>query len=345
MSDLNNNFKKITYRAPSNIAFVKYWGKHGRQLPMNPSISMTLDKCYTETSVSFRYNEVCPGLKSFKFDGEENDQFAKRIKLFTESIYDVLPILKNIEFNVESSNSFPHSAGIASSASAMAALACCLIEIEDKHTPLSEDFLIKASTVARLGSGSASRSVYPNFAIWGKTKLDIGTDDFAIKAQDIHSNFNSLCDAIVIVSSAEKEVSSSVGHELMNSHLFKEVREFQANENFRQILGSMKSGDLELFGEILENEALTLHALMMTSYPSFILLRPDSLAIIEKIREFRAQKNVPLYFTIDAGPNIHMIYPEHSKDTVVSFINNELSHLSERIIFDNIGSGITRVNS
>ena len=333
---------KVSYRSPSNIAFVKYWGKHGRQLPMNPSISMTLDHCATEMSLSFSKSKST-GLQSFKFEGVENEKFATRIRKFTESITDIIPSLNNVSFSIESKNTFPHSAGIASSASAMSALACCLIEMESIMTGDRFD-KNKASLVSRLGSGSACRSIFPKYAIWGETKLGYGTNDYAIEAQDIHQDFSELKDAIVIVSSDEKEVSSSVGHELMNTHLFKEVREFQAHENMRQIMSAMKNGDFESFGDVLENEALTLHAMMMTSYPSFILLRPNSIAVIESVKQFRKETGLPLYFTIDAGPNIHLIYPKSIELKVESFISESLSALSEKIIFDRIGDGASKLN-
>ena len=224
----------------------------------------------------------------------------------------------------------------------MSALAACLVEMEESLEKKEGSRSERISLIARLASGSACRSNIANYAVWGKSKLDFGTDEFAIEFTDYHENFTKMCDSVVIVNAEEKSVSSSAGHALMNSHLYREIREYQAHENFRSIVGAMKNGDYESFGETLENEALSLHALMMTSYPSFLLLRPNSLAIIEKVREFRRETKKPLYFTIDAGPNIHLIYPDSIKETVASFISDELAGLYDQVIHDSIGQGLIR---
>ena len=335
--------KKIKCISPSNIAFVKYWGKHGRQLPMNASISMTLKNCHTVCEINYSIDKENPGLKSFKFEGEENEGFKKRIDKFLESISDVYPLVNSLSFEVSTSNSFPHSAGIASSASAMSALCFSLAKIEEDMGEVSSDKVIeKASFLSRLASGSACRSVYPNYASWGEYQSDENSsDDYASLFTDFHESFQSVKDTILIVSSETKAVSSSLGHQMMNGHPFKEARKEQALENMRVITNAMKAGDWETFGEVLENEALTLHALMMTSDPSFILLKPNSLNIIEKIREFRKETGTPLYFTIDAGPNMHLIYPANVSDTVLTFINSKLKQFCEdgRVIEDEIGQG------
>jgi len=339
----SKTFQTIEYRAPSNIAFIKYWGKYGRQYPMNPSLSMSLSNCYTQTKINYIADSKSPGLKNLKFENKPNELFFKKIKKFTESIIDILPTLKTLEFEIESYNSFPHSTGIASSASSMAALACCLVEVELGKSS-GDDFDKLASIVARLGSGSACRSIFDDYAHWGETKTGSGSNEYAIELKEYHENFKHINDAILIVSSDEKSVSSTQGHSLMNTHLYREVREFQANENYRTLLNAMINGDFKCFGEILENEALSLHALMMTSYPSFILLTPKSLELIELIRSFRAKTNLNLYFTIDAGPNIHLIYPDTDKLRVEEFIKSQCEGICEKIIFDKKGDGATKIS-
>lgn len=326
----------VRFTSPSNIALVKYWGKFGRQFPMNPSISMTLNNCYTDCAITYsEVSENNAGVNSFEFEGEQNEKFKARIEKFLSSIKDKMPMLNSLSLDIKTSNSFPHSAGIASSASAMSALCMCLAAIaENTGTKY-------ASELSRLASGSACRSVFPHYAIWGESKDFDSTNYFAVPYADFNESFSSVHDAICIVSSAEKEVSSSVGHDLMNDHPFIEARIDQANDNLKKILAAMKIGDWKSFGLILENEALTLHALMMTSNPSFILLKGRSLEIIEAIRKFRNDTDLPIYFTIDAGPNIHILYPDSIKLEAVMFLEEKIKPLCEngKIIHDTIGLG------
>ena len=160
---MSNN--QIIKRSPSNIAIVKYWGKHGNQLPNNPSISFTLNNCYTETKVTYSKNENPNGIEmDFYFEGKENQAFKAKIEKFIQENKEHFTFLDGLHLNIESYNSFPHSSGIASSASSMSALILCLLGIKDKEINLQE-----ASFLSRLASGSAARSVYPTMTLWGKT--------------------------------------------------------------------------------------------------------------------------------------------------------------------------------
>jgi len=323
---------------------------------MNPSVSMTLSNCFTETEITFSFDEAISNLdsgsiiKSFHCEGLEaelQESFKARLENYLHSIIDLCPYLKHMQIDVKSRNSFPHSAGIASSASAMAAFALSLTRIEkeifpaDNSLKTTEQFTQRASILSRIASGSACRSVYGDYAIWGELKNPKGSNDFALPINDVHESFKELADSILIVDSGTKDVSSSAGHSLMNTHPFNEVRFAQAKDNAKDIYHAMKAGDWDSFGEILELEALTLHGLMMSSSPSFVLLKPNSLKIIELVREFRSNTKVPLYFTIDAGPNIHLIYPLSHKVVIEEFINKKLKAYCENnmVIFDLIGSG------
>lgn len=340
---------KYTWRSPSNIALVKYWGKHGVQLPNNSSISFTLSNAYSETAISYRKKERESNDVEihFRFEGNENPNFKARIEKFLFSIVSHFPFITTYAFDIESSNSFPHSTGIASSASAMSALALglCSIEKEVYGTLQDEEsFMKKASLISRLGSGSACRSVYPILAIWGKNEGVAGaSDEYAIPFREAHPIFHTFHDSILIVSSDEKKVSSTAGHELMHGNIFADIRYKQANDNTVSIIEALKAGDLETFGRIAEEEALTLHALMMTSQPSYILLQPNSLEMIARIRQFRADTLLPVYFTIDAGPNIHLLYPNSIFNEVQQFIESSLKPLCEngKVIEDKVGQGAT----
>ena len=131
-------------------------------------------------------------------------------------------------------------------------------------------------------------------------------------------------DFVLIVSSQEKSVSSSAGHALMENNPYSDARYRQANTRLSRLLSVMRSGDLEEFGTIAENEALSLHALMMTSSPSYLLMNPNSLAIIEKVRAYRQETKNPVYFSLDAGPNIHLLYPSSIVHELRPFIEEEL---------------------
>ena len=160
---------KVGWRSPSNIALVKYWGKKGKQLPQNPSISFTLSECRTETFVE--YEKADRFGFSFFFEGKENPAFGAKIEKFLHDNQVYFPFINQLHLKVESRNSFPHSSGIASSASSMSAFVMCLLELErslslSKGRPIDMD-LRKASYFSRLASGSAARSVFPKMALWG----------------------------------------------------------------------------------------------------------------------------------------------------------------------------------
>ncbi|NOU61085.1 diphosphomevalonate/mevalonate 3,5-bisphosphate decarboxylase family protein [Marinifilum caeruleilacunae] len=334
----------VAWESPSNIALIKYWGKKGRQIPRNPSVSMTLKNAVSKTWLS--YSERNKEWLTFEFEGKNVPAFAKRIEKFLEGISEDLPFINDYTFHIKSENTFPHSTGIASSASAMSALAMCLCSMEEQVTGKkleANEFMRKASYIARLGSGSASRSIYNSYATWGESvAFSKASNDYATPfSKYIHPIFKDYQDFILIVSGEKKKVSSTAGHALMNDHPFAQARYEQANANFERMLGILRSGDLESFIEVLENEALSLHGLMMNSNPSFTLLRPNTLQAIELIRDFRESTKIPLGFTLDAGPNIHLMFPKNEKEQVTNFVEAELKSLLEggRYLKDETGSG------
>lgn len=339
---------QINWKSPSNIALIKYWGKYGEQLPKNPSISFTLENAFTQTVLDYRPKESKEeGISlDFFFHDEPNDAFKAKVLAFLESLLPIFPFLNQLDLTIHSYNSFPHSAGIASSASSMSALALCLCTLEDElFTSLQEDkaFDQKVSYIARLGSGSACRSVYPKMALWGETDgLAEASNLYAIPQADaIHEVFHDFHDDILIASQAEKSVSSRAGHALMNGNTYAEPRYQQAKERLARLRIALKEGDLETFGTIAENEALTLHALMMTSNPSYILMQPSTLEMINKLRAYRQDTGNPIYFSLDAGPNLHVLYPEKIIHEVRPFIEEELVPLCEdgKWISDWVGDG------
>ena len=338
---------KVVKRSPSNIALVKYWGKKDGQIPANPSLSFTLSKSYTETEIIYTPKTDNGKISlDFFFEDKENELFKQKIEKFLQKIVSYFPFLSNLHLKINSENSFPHSAGIASSASSMSALALCLCEIERKHygsLQHKEDFLRKASFIARLGSGSAARSVYPYAATWGEfVENPASSDEYASPLLfDLHPVFKSYRDAILIVSNKAKKVSSTAGHGLMHGHPFAKARFEQARKQLKTLLQALKSGDQNTFVAIVENEALSLHALMMSSNPGFILMEPGTLQIIEKIRDYREQTGIKLCFTLDAGPNVHLLYSANDSDNVEKFIKNDLVRYCHEGLWiaDEVGEG------
>lgn len=344
----------ISWRSPSNIALIKYWGKKGHQIPANASLSFTLNNAFTETEM--RFTEKKTRSKqidlSFFFEGNQKTDFEQKIKKYFSDIHRELPFLSKYEFEIHSRNSFPHSVGIASSASGMSALALCLCSLEEKEKGTAskpEAFFRRASYLARLGSGSAARSVYGGIVTWGKIKSLKGTSDgyaspFTGKVDKIFQDFR---DDILIVSSEKKSVSSRAGHGLMTAHSFATVRYAQAGKNLADLLKALSKGDLGAFCSIVENEALTLHALMLASSPPVVLWEPGTLEIIKKVRNFREKTGLPVCFTIDAGPNVHLLYPDHIKVDISQLIKNELvvycAH--KQVISDSAGKGPVKLNA
>lgn len=336
----NHHKFSTSWSSPSNIALIKYWGKKPIQLPGNPSVSFTLKHSKTNMSVT-AISKTETGIEvDFSFESKPNQKFQDKIVKFLQGQLTTFSWLEEFKLIINSSNTFPHSSGIASSASSMSALCLCLLSLDEMIVGRGRNesmFFEESSRLSRLASGSASRSVYPFMASWG-----LISEEFAspVDRHLIHSDFHHFCDSILIVDAGEKTVSSRAGHALMENHPFRDCRYQRAHENMERLMIAMKNGDMPLFIEIVEEEALMLHAMMMTSSPSYILLRPESLLLIEKIRSYRSETQLPVCFTIDAGPNIHLLYPASCKDQVQTWANQLLPKI--KIIHDEVGNGPER---
>ena len=310
---------------PSNIALIKYWGKYEGQIPANPSISFTLSNCKTETKMIFKSGEKF-SVKTF-LAGKEETKFSEKIEKYFRNIEKYIPWILQGSFVIETENTFPHSSGIASSASGFGAIAQCLMEMDKAFS--GKDFfdVKKASFLARLGSGSACRSVYDGLVVWGEVNEVEGSSDlYAVKYpnEEIHPIFRDFNDYVLLIHEGQKSVSSTVGHGLMNTNPYAERRFQEARENFVPMKEILKSGDLQSFMKLVEHEALTLHAMMMMSAPAFILMQTGTLQVINRVWEFRKETNLPLFFTLDAGANVHLLFPSEKKAEISNFIETEL---------------------
>ncbi|MBM7421267.1 MULTISPECIES: diphosphomevalonate/mevalonate 3,5-bisphosphate decarboxylase family protein [Chryseobacterium] len=320
--------RTVSESCPSNIALIKYWGKYKDQIPANPSISFTLNHCKTNTEMEFLANETF-SVQTF-LSGNEEMKFAEKIEKYFKNIEQYLPWILKGKYIIRTENTFPHSSGIASSASGFGAIAKCLMKLDESFSGKNsdEESLTKASFLARLGSGSACRSLYNGLVVWGESDEVEGSSDlFAVQYpnSEVHDIFKDFNDWVLLIHEGVKSVSSTVGHGLMNTNPYAERRFQEARENFIPMKEILKSGDMQSFIKLVEHEALTLHAMMMMSDPAFILMKTGTLEVINKIWDFRRETNLPLFFTLDAGANVHLLFPnDGSEDKIKTFIEAEL---------------------
>lgn len=296
---------KATAKAPANIAFIKYWGRKDEKLrlPANDSIAMNLSNVTTTTTVEF-----LPHLKSDEIEmiGEKlNKEGKNRIVTHLERIRQLAEIRTFAK--VKTKNNFPKGTGIASSASGFAALT--LAAASAAGLKLSE----KALTIlARQGSGSACRSVPDGFVEW-----KAGNSSETSYAYSLYPpNWWDVKDIIVIIGEASKKVSSSEGHVLTESSPFFKARLFGMEDKIKKLKTVLKKRVFKKFGEIIEEEAINMHAVMMTSQPGLFYWLPKTMEIILDCQTWR-DKGIPVYFTIDAGPNVHLICREKDEGRVI----------------------------
>lgn len=339
----------VAWESPSNIALVKYWGKYGEQLPKNTSLSFTLSNCKTTTKVSYVKKTEGDFHFTILLDGKEAPDFRPKIETFFKRIEAYLPFLRSYEFTIETSNSFPHSSGIASSASGMSALALCLLSIErELHPAMTEAYFNeKASFLSRLGSGSASRSIEGPLVVWGEhPAIPNSSNLYATEYKGkVHPVFENYQDTVLLVDVGQKKVSSTVGHNLMHEHPYAEQRFIQAQQNIEKLQLILEEGEVDAFIQLVESEALTLHAMMLTSSPYYILMSPNTLKVIETIWEYRKETGSKLCFTLDAGANVHLLYPETEKEAVLELIKERLFVYCQKgqYLCDSVGLGAKKL--
>jgi len=285
---------KASAVAPSNIAFIKYWGKKDDilRLPENGSVSMNLSNLITTTTVEFNSqykNDVIIINKTQKSD-EESRVIKQLDKIRT------LAKLSD-KAKVVSENNFPTATGLSSSASGFAALTVAGATAAGLN--LSEKEL---SILARQGSGSACRSIPDGFVEW--LKGDTNETSYAISLYP--PEYWDIVDIVAVVSVERKEVSSTKGHTLATTSPFFEKRLEGNPEKIRLIKQYLKEKNFTAFGELVEKEALELHAVYMTSHPSLLYLLPESLRLLHLVRKWR-RDGLEVYFTLNTGQDVHII--------------------------------------
>lgn len=286
---------KATCRATSNIAFVKYWGRvdDKLRLPMNGSISMNLDAATTLTTVAFTPDRDTDSFhpKSLQLDGKQ----AARVFAHVDRIRQIAGI--DTPVTIATQNNFPMGAGIASSASAFAALT------RATAAAAGLDLSLKAlSVLARQGSGSAARSIAPGFVEWHR-----GKDSNSSYAEQIApADHWALHDLIAITQTEHKAVGSSKGNALVSTSPFNETRVALAQQSLKTVRRAILRRDFTLLGEEMEREAIRLHVIAMTSEPAIYYWNPVTMRIILAVTTWRSA-GLEAYFTIDAGANVHII--------------------------------------
>lgn len=333
---------EATWTSPANLALIKYLGKHGEQLPQNPSISLSLREAGTRTTV-----RVAPGRGlccDLSLDGRAAPAFEARVNRTLARWRPALPWLSDRHLRVETSNAMPHSAGLASSASAMSALALCLCELDPGADADEAALRRRASGLARLGSGSAARSLWGGFSLWGALPSVPGSSDLhgLPYPGPLHPIFADLQDAIAIVSEAPKAVSSSDGHAALGAHRLADWRYQSARARLDRLLAALAAGDWPAFAEIVEEEALEVHGLMLLAQPPIVWMRGATLELIAELRAFRAETGAALCFTLDAGPNLHLLYPRAAAPQVERFLAQALGARGLAVIRDGVGAGPRR---
>ncbi|MBA4376284.1 MAG: diphosphomevalonate decarboxylase [Anaerolinea sp.] len=287
-----------------NIAFIKYWGNrdHPTRLPENGSISMNLSELTTRTRVTFD-----PSLPNDIFDLNGIRQTTASLQRVTSHL-NLIRGLRGVSTraHVHSENNFPAGAGIASSASAFAALT--LAAVNALGLEMSEKDL---SRLARRGSGSACRSIPSGFVEWYRGISDI--DSFAVSiAKPSHWD---LVDCIAVVESGHKKTGSTEGHKLASTSPLQNARVQDTDRRLDRCRDAIIARDFETFAEIIEQDSNLMHAVMMTSRPALLYWEPATIEIIKAVQAWR-KAGIPAAYTVDAGPNVHIISEAKSLDAI-----------------------------
>jgi len=316
-----------TAKAHTNIALVKYWGKKDQDLiiPQTDSLSLTLNEFYTTTTVNFD-NYLTSDLVAI-----DQHILSKKEAQKVVHVLDIVRQLSGIKSfaRVDSINNVPTAAGLASSASAFAALAGAASTAAGLNLS-SRDL----SRLARRGSGSATRSIYGGLVEWQK-----GTDDDSSFAQPVLENVDFPIEMLaVLVDTKKKKVSSRSGMQssVETSPYYDAWRQVVANDMVA-IKKAIKAKDIDQIGHIAEENALRMHALTFSADPGFTYFNGETLTIIKAVEDLRNQ-GVNCYYTMDAGPNVKVIYDRGNRSKIVEELSNIVG--PERLVVSHPGPGI-----
>ena len=321
---------KATAKAHTNIALIKYWGKRNEELilPTNNSLSLTLDGFHTTTTVDFQedFSE-----DRFELNGTpEQGEAYKRVTAFLDLVRQMAG--KELYAHVASDNQVPTAAGFASSASGFAALAAAAskaigLDLDPKEL----------SRLTRRGSGSSSRSIYGGFAEWQMGEKEDGSDSYAVSIAD--ENHWDIRMAGVVLTSEMKKISSRAGmRRTVETSPFYEGWLKSIPEDLSGIKEAIQEKDFIRVGEIAEANCLKMHATSLGAKPPFTYWLDSTIRVMHQVQEMREQ-GIPAYFTIDAGPNVKVLYlPEH--ESQVERILREVPGVTD-VILSKPGPGVS----
>ena len=300
---------QVSAFAPSNIALCKYWGKRNIELnlPHNSSLSISLKDLGTSTKLSLNDRDQVV-LNSKPIDSTSS--FYIKLKEFL----DLFRTEKNYHFKIETQNNIPTAAGLASSASGICALVKCLNELFSYNLNSTQ-----LSIVARLGSGSACRSFWNGFVYWEKGQRDDGMDSYSYP---LKYSWEDLRIGILEISASEKNTPSRDGmNRTVSTSPFYPAWVKSANEDIIKIEEAIKDKDFNEFGELVEANALRMHASMLGARPGLVYFLPETLGEINKIWQLR-QQGLDLYFTADAGANLKLIFLKNTELIIKKHFSN-----------------------
>lgn len=319
------------YQAHTNIALVKYWGKRNANLilPVTPSLSLTLEAFYTQTQVEFK-----PDWQEDRFvlnHQLQDEEATARISQFVDHFRRQADIGYGVQ--VTSQNFVPTAAGLASSASAYAALACACNEALNLN--LSQR---KLSIIARQGSGSASRSLYGGFVEWVAGEGDQSETSYS---QPFAPADWDLAMVVIVVNHKAKKFSSrwAMDHTIKTSPFYSQWPD-QVARDLEAIKPAILQKDLKAIGEIAEHNAMAMHALALSAKPSICYMQGESLAAIDQVQKLR-QDGFLAYYTMDAGPNVKVLCPYSQAEA----IRQRLSRIFplDQLIISRPGPGPSRL--
>ncbi|WP_027825604.1 diphosphomevalonate decarboxylase [Lactobacillus psittaci] len=317
-----------TARAHTNIALIKYWGKKDAdlRLPLMSSISMTLDAFYTDTNLVLDTED-----KRFYLNGElVTGKASERVISYVERLQKLFHVSGN--FHVISQNHVPTSAGLASSSSAFAALAASFVKAY--QLDISKKGL---SILARLGSGSATRSIFGGFAIWHQGQNSATSFGEAID----ETPEMDLRMIAVELNTKQKKISSTQGMEMAKTSPFFIP---WIHENEAQIIdmkAAIENNDFTSLGELAEQNASQMHAVNLACETPFTYFEPETVALIHLVQDLRKQ-GLECYYTIDAGPNVKILTELRNSKEIQKAVKQLLPTV--KIVESGFGPGIQYLN-
>lgn len=321
-----------TVESTANIAFIKYWGARDLDevVPENTSISMTLRECRSKCHLRFsperEKDEVWLELDGARVNPGAG--FSDRVTAHLDRLREWAGVEGGIV--VETWNSFPAASGMASSASGFSALTCAFVlALGLEPTPAELSILSRRS-----GSGSAARSVFGGYVEWGR--LGDGS------AEQLHpASHWDLRDVIAVVETGEKEISSRDGHRLAATSPYFERRLELLPERLETTRRALREHDFGALGPVIEEEAIDLHLITMSSRPAIYYWKPPTLAVLEAVRDLRS-RGVAAFSTMDAGANVHVICQPEDEETVAACLSRVQGVV--RVIRDGVGEGPRRLD-